>query len=94
MPNFWWFSRILGQINLETMVVFMKLKKKFKALWHLAGPEGFSPSGFNFFFFALHETTMVSRFIAKLSVKSPKNKKQINETRAQKKNARSPLNTQ
>ena len=41
-----------------------------------------------YFIFALHETTMVSRFIAKLSVKPPKISKKINETRSQKKKMR------
>ena len=38
-----------------------------------------------YFFFALHETTLVSRFLAKILVKPPKRLKKIHETRSQKK---------
>ena len=38
-----------------------------------------------YFYFALHETTLVSRFLAKIVVKPPRQLKKINETRSQKK---------
>ena len=44
-----------------------------------------------YFIFALHETNLVSRFIAKISVKPPKKSKKPDHT--QKKNARSPIKT-
>ena len=38
-----------------------------------------------YFYFALHETTLVSRFLAKILVKPPRRLKKIHETRSQKK---------
>ena len=76
-------------INLETKVVFMKCeKKKLKPLGHPAGPSGLrsgpraQPDAqvvSTYFIFALHETTLVSRFIAKIFVKPPKKIKKTNE---------------
>ena len=71
-------------------------KKKLKPLGHPAGPSGLSSGPraqpdaqvvSTYFIFALHETTLVSRFIAKIFVKPPKNKKKSMK-RGHKKNMR------
>ena len=94
-----------GEKILKTKVVFMKCEKKYPpgdsaepsaprfAL--RSGPQA-QPSHqvvSIYFYFALHETTLVSRFLAKIVVKPPRRLKKINETRSQKKKIRFPFKT-
>ena len=88
------FTSILARKSWNQSGIHEVRKKKLKQLADPAGPSGLR-SGPRaqpgqqvvsiYFYFALHETTLVSRFLAKILVKPPWRLKKIHETRSQKK---------